>query len=71
MAIIEQQFELCRQIAFVDVYEGKGVADDERSVTIRLEYRSDERTLLEEEVETIHAQILKVLELNLGAKQKS
>jgi phenylalanyl-tRNA synthetase beta subunit len=46
------------------------VADDERSVTIRLEYRSDERTLLEEEIETIHGEILRVLETNLDAKQR-
>ncbi len=69
-AIADQNYELCRKIEFVDVYEGKGVADDERSITVRLEYRSDERTLLEEEVETIHDQILKVLETNLGAKQR-
>ena len=69
-AIEGQNFELCRSIEFVDVYEGKGVSDDERSLTIRLEYRSDERTLLEEEAETIHAQILKSLETNLGAKQR-
>ncbi|HLM61444.1 MAG TPA: hypothetical protein VK308_11630, partial [Pyrinomonadaceae bacterium] len=69
-AIVEQNFELCRSVEFVDVYEGKGVADDERSITIRLEYRSDERTLLDEEVETINGQILNVLESNLGAKQR-
>lgn len=68
--IAEQKFELCRRIEFVDVYEGAGVADDERSITIRLEYRSDERTLLEEEVETIHREILKVTETNLNAKQR-
>ncbi len=69
-AITEQKFELCRNVAFVDVYEGKGVADDERSITIRLEYRSDERTLLDEEIDSIHAQILRNLENNLGAKQR-
>jgi phenylalanyl-tRNA synthetase beta chain len=69
-AIAEQGFELCRKIEFVDVYEGKGVADDERSITIRLEYRSDERTLLDEEVDTIHGQILQTLETNLSAKQR-
>ena len=57
-----QNFELLRNVEFVDVYEGKGVADDERSITIRLVYRSDERTLLEEEVETIHKIILQNLE---------
>ncbi|MGI8788327.1 MAG: phenylalanine--tRNA ligase subunit beta [Pyrinomonadaceae bacterium] len=66
----EHNYELLRSVEFVDVYEGKGMADDERSITIRLEYRSDERTLLEEEIETIHAQILNNLETNLGAKQR-
>jgi phenylalanyl-tRNA synthetase beta chain len=67
-AIAEQNFELLRSVEFVDVYEGKGVSEDERSITIRLEYRSDERTLLEEEVETVHAQILNVLQKNLNTK---
>lgn len=69
-AIETQDFELLRRVEFVDVYEGKGVADDERSITIRLEYRSDERTLLEDEIEAIHAQILLKVEENLGAKQR-
>jgi phenylalanyl-tRNA synthetase beta chain len=67
-AIQSQNFELLRKVEFVDVYEGKGVSDDERSITIRLEYRSDERTLIEEEVDAVHNQILNVLESNLGAK---
>ena len=69
-AIAEQNFELCRKIDFVDVYEGQGVSEDARSVTIRLEYRSDERTLLDEEVDSIHQQILQSLETNLNAKQR-
>ncbi len=67
-AIAEQNFELCRKIEFVDVYEGQGVADDERSITIRLEYRSDERTLLDEEVDAVHRRILQQLEANLDAR---
>ncbi len=69
-AVEAQKYELLRSIEFVDVYEGKGMADDERSLTIRLAYRSDERTLLEEEIETIHAQILQSLESTLSAKQR-
>ncbi len=68
--IAKQNYELCRSIEFVDVYEGKGVADDERSITIRLAYRNDERTLLDEEVETVHAQILKVLQTDLDAQPR-
>jgi len=69
-AIAEQNFEICRKIDFVDVFEGQGVSEDVRSVTIRLEYRSDERTLLDEEVDSIHQQILQSLETNLNAKQR-
>jgi phenylalanyl-tRNA synthetase beta chain len=65
-----QGFELLRKVEFVDVYEGKGMADDERSITIRLEYRSDERTLTEAEAEVVHAQILQALERDSGSKQR-
>lgn len=68
--INEQNFELCRKVEFVDVFEGKGMADDERSITIRLVYRSDERTLTEEEVESVHNEILRNLETNLNVKQR-
>jgi phenylalanyl-tRNA synthetase beta chain len=68
--IENQEFELLRKLEFVDVYEGKGIADDERSITVRLEYRSDERTLLEEEIESVHREILQKVEENLGAKQR-
>ncbi|MGI8495622.1 MAG: phenylalanine--tRNA ligase subunit beta [Pyrinomonadaceae bacterium] len=66
--IESQEFELLRKVEFVDVYEGKGVADEERSITIRLEYRAVERTLIEEDVDAVHSRILDVLESNLGAK---
>ncbi len=69
-AITENAPEICRSIDFVDVYEGKGVADDARSVTIRLEYRSDERTLIEAEIDDIQRSIIANLESQLGAKQR-
>jgi len=69
-AIESEGFEILRKIEFVDVFEGKGVADDERSLTIRLVYRSDVRTLIESEIETINNKILKNLEENFGTKQR-
>ena len=57
-AIESQGFELCRSVSFIDVFEGKGLPDDVRAVTVRLEYRSDDRTLTEEEVDRIHSEIL-------------
>ena len=69
-AVIGQGFELCHRVNFVDVYEGKGLADDERSITIRLEYRSVERTLTDDEVEAVHAQIVAGIEQKLEIKQR-
>ncbi|MEO7659913.1 MAG: hypothetical protein ABIV48_09895, partial [Pyrinomonadaceae bacterium] len=69
-AIFEQGFLLCRNVMFVDIYEGKGLADDERSITVRLEYRSDERTLIEDEVEVLHKQIVSQTEQKLGIRTR-
>ena len=70
-AILEQDFELCRNVLFVDVYEGKGLADDERSITIRLEYRSDMRTLIEQEIEDLHQQIISGVEARLVIRPRA
>lgn len=69
-AITDQGAEICRSVEFVDIYEGKGMAEDERSVTIRLSYRSDERTLIETEVDAIHQQIMGNLQEILGLRQR-
>ena len=64
-------FELCRDISFVDLYEGKGLTADERSITIRLDYASDERTLVEAEVDEVHRRIINELEEKLAVKQRA
>lgn len=69
-AIADQGYELCRDIQFVDIYEGKGIAADERSITIRMEYRSDERTLIESEVDDIHTKIVEALEKELNIRRR-
>jgi phenylalanyl-tRNA synthetase beta chain len=69
-AVEDQKSEICSGVEFVDVYEGKGMAANERSLTIRLMYRSDERTLIEDEVEHVHKQILAAVEADLKIKQR-
>lgn len=69
-AIAEQNFELCRSVVFVDIYEGKGLEVDERSITVRIEYRSDERTLVETEIEPLHTEIISETERKLGIKMR-
>ncbi len=64
-------FELCRSTNYVDIYEGKGLAEGERSLTIRLEYRSDARTLVETEVEGVHSQIVAGIEKKLDISHRA
>ena len=61
---------LFRNIEFVDVYKGAGIAEDERSLTVRLEYRSDDRTLTEAEVEELHDQIVETIGEKLGIRPR-
>jgi phenylalanyl-tRNA synthetase beta chain len=64
------QFDLLREVSFVDVYEGHGMNPNERSLTIRLEYRSDERTLVDDEVEPVHKEIVDQIARELSVKQR-
>lgn len=58
----------CRSVSLVYVYEGEKVPEGTRSVTLRIEYRSDERTLRDDEVDQLHAQIVSALEQELDAR---
>ena len=69
-AIKLQNMPLCQRVVFVDIYEGKGMSEDERSITIRLEYKNNERTLVEEEVDAEHQQVLSNLVDKLGVKSR-
>ena len=65
--VLQQQFELLKTVEFVGVYEGANIADDSRSLTLRFEYRADDRTLREDEVEIVHQQILRAVENKFAA----
>ena len=56
-ALKQQQVADVRDVKLVGVYEGGNVAPSKKSVTLRLEYRSDERTLRDEEVEERQRQV--------------
>jgi len=53
---------------FVGTYEGEGIPDDKRSVTIRIEYRADDRTLRDEEVDEIHWPVVETLKQKFDAE---
>lgn len=69
-SIESQSYEICRSVMFVDVYEGKGLEEDQRSITVRFEYRNDERTLTEDEVEGLHKKLIDHTEADLGIKTR-
>jgi phenylalanyl-tRNA synthetase beta chain len=69
-AAIAAGYDLLREVSYVDVYEGKGMPEGNRSLTVRFEYRSDERTLTEEEVEAVHQPIVARIEEELALKQR-
>ncbi len=52
----------------VGTYEGKTIPEDKRSVTLRIEYRSEEGTLRDEEVEERHRRLIDLLLIKFSAK---
>ena len=70
LAIREQEIRECRRAMLVGTYEGANIPADKRSITLRLEYRSDERTLTDEEVEEGHAKLTSLLLQKFSAEQR-
>jgi phenylalanyl-tRNA synthetase beta chain len=46
------------EVTIIDVYQGKGIPEDTKSLTYRFVYRASDRTLTDEEVEKIHEKIV-------------
>jgi phenylalanyl-tRNA synthetase beta chain len=59
-----------RSVKLVGIFEGGNIPSSKRSVTLRLEYRSDERTLRDQEVEERHAQLTSSLLETFAAQQR-
>lgn len=54
--------------SFVGTYEGEGIPDNQRSVTLRFEYRAPDRTLRDEEIDDVHWSIVKALQEQFSAE---
>ncbi|PLX91722.1 MAG: phenylalanine--tRNA ligase subunit beta [Desulfuromonas sp.] len=55
-------------VILFDLYSGKGIPEGKKSLAFRIRYRSSEKTLTDEEINKMHAKIVKSLEKNLGAE---
>ena len=69
-AVNQQHVPDCRSVKLVGTFEGGNIPPSKRSITIRLEYRSDERTLRDEEVEERHSLLTSVLLAAFAAEQR-
>lgn len=69
-AVKEKRVADFRGVKLVGTFEGGNIPSSKRSVTLRLEYRSDERTLRDEEVEERHAQLTSSLLDTFAAQQR-
>ncbi len=69
-AVKDQRVPDCRSVKLVGTYEGANIPATKRSVTLRIEYRSDERTLRDEEVEERHSQLTSSLLKTFAAEQR-
>lgn len=69
-AVNDQRVADCRSVKLVGTFEGGSIPSSKRSVTLRLEYRSDERTLRDEEVEERHSNLTRALLEAFAAEQR-
>ncbi|MET0625352.1 MAG: phenylalanine--tRNA ligase subunit beta [Pyrinomonadaceae bacterium] len=67
-AVLALGLEECRGVELVDVYEGANLPEGKRSLTLRVEYRADDRTLRDEDVDAMHARVVAALEGGFGAQ---
>lgn len=67
-AIAEQRPAHFVRSEFVGTYEGEGIPDQKRSITFRLEYRADDRTLRDDEVDEIHWRVVETLKEQFHAE---
>lgn len=52
---------LIKEVSLFDVYEGKGLPDNKKSIAITVSYNNSEKTLTEEEILKIHDKVLNSL----------
>jgi phenylalanyl-tRNA synthetase beta chain len=67
-AVINVGGNLLHEVNVFDVYHGKGIDVDSKSIALHLIFQHDARTLVEQEIEALMQEIIATLESNFGAK---
>ncbi|MBO7703957.1 MAG: phenylalanine--tRNA ligase subunit beta [Solobacterium sp.] len=63
--------KLVRQSEVFDVYEGEHVGEGQKSIALRITYQAKDHTLTDEEVTTVHQEILDQLKQQLNAELRA
>ena len=66
--IKEEARELVRSVDVFDLYKGQQIQEGKKSLAYTIEYRSDERTLNDKEVNELHKKVQDALTKRLGAQ---
>jgi phenylalanyl-tRNA synthetase beta chain len=69
-AVRDQNVADCRDVNLVGTYDGPNIPPGKRSITLRIEYRSDDGTLRDDEVEERHAALTASLLEAFAAEQR-
>jgi len=63
--------EIVREIELFDIYEGKNIPLDKKSLAFHLIYQSNEKTLKDEDIKGITGKIINILKANFGANLRN
>ncbi len=69
--IVDNSGELCENVELFDIYQGKPLEDDERSLAFRISFRAMDKTLTDEEIEPHVSKIVNEVLTIDGVRQRS
>lgn len=70
-AVVSIDKNLIKSAEIFDIYRGKGLPEDKKSVAVRVVIQASDHTLSEEELSAIHAKIIASVEKNFEAEIRS
>jgi phenylalanyl-tRNA synthetase beta chain len=70
-AVNSARIPLVQQIQLFDIYQGKGIAENKKSLAFLVLMQDTHKTLLDIEAETAMAELLKLLEKQFGASLRN
>lgn len=69
--IVKAGGKLLKGVSLFDVYRGDPIPEGQKSLAYNLVYQTDDKTLKDEEVASVHKKIVKAVERELGAKLRA